>query len=278
MLHPARPHYVYGIHSHAWFNGKEVFTAVLCEYYGLPYLGPPPTVRAVSEDKKLAKLLAAGLDIPIIPHVELAARNLRDTELPDNAGPWILKPRNGIASQHVHFCKDRTALQQTINLLSDEIWASTQFIVEPFISGQNLAAPIIENVDPASLDVFEENDGNPQNILTFESKRGVSGTYESKPYEGVFAPTIKKYVKQLESELQPYDYGRLDFRCDPVTGVAYFLEANLICNMSERTVVAKAAKRLGADYATLIEHVLATSIRRQREKFSDLSWSESEWG
>ena len=140
-------------------------------------------------------------------------------------------------------------------------------MLEPFIDGINISAPIIEGIETEHLAIFTESEDNPQNIITFEGKRNIAGRYSSKLYQGPLTQSIQQYTKRIERELRPYDYGRLDFRCDNKTNTAYLIDANLICNASRGSVVAKAAKAIGADHRTLIEHILATSLQRQISKF-----------
>ena len=83
-------------------------------------------------------------------------------------------------------------------------------------------------------------------------------------YEGAFLKDIIDYARSIRNNLGEIDYGRLDFRCDINNGEIYFLEANLICNMSQGSAIGRLAKEYGATYQTLVEHVISNSILRQR--------------
>lgn len=273
MLLLPQQNFIYGIHSHCWFNGKEVFTSVLSEYYGTPYLGPTPTIRAISEDKKLLKLLAKAVGIPVLPHIDIERNCIQSILNSTISTPRILKPRNGIASQHVYYIEDKNKLESIINSLPKNFVENSQLMLEPFFGDINISVPIIEGVDNESLPIFEEHDDNPYNIITFEGKRRIGGRYVSSIYNGPFKEKIKMLTAKLEAEIRPYDYGRLDFRCCSKTGEIALLDANLICNLSRGAVVAKAAKELGASHTQLVEHVLAISIERQKHKLNYLDSS-----
>lgn len=271
LLSKPSQQFVYGIHSHSWFNGKEVFTSVLSEYYGLPYLGPPPTIRAVSEDKKLLKLLAQAKGVPTLPEYNLeqfVSGYERISQL--GATAYVLKPRNGIASQFIYYFEYLEQLNDILPSLPQRIVDQDMILIEPYIDGINVSVPIVEGIDIDSLPMYEESDDNPQNIITFEGKRGITEGYQRKKYQGELISCLQEYTSLVESEIKPYDYGRLDFRCDVQKGIPYLIDANLICNLSKGAVVATAANSVGVGYRELISHILARSITRQLPKLSDL--------
>jgi D-alanine-D-alanine ligase len=255
--------FVYGIHSHSWFNGKELFTSAISEFLGVPYLGPRPTVRALTEDKKLSKLLAVSLGIRVPNYAEI-----KQGVIPDDLNvdpPWILKPRNGIASQFIFYCADSEQLVSSLSSIPDEILASTDFLIEQFVPGINLTVPIIDGVSDCQLDliVFQESDSNPYNILTHQGKRGITEGYSFSRYDDFFLDKVIQYTNAIRENLGEIDYGRIDFRCDPNKGEIYFLEINLICNMSQGTAIERLANEYGANYDTLVEHVVSHSLNRQ---------------
>lgn len=260
LLNQPSEKYVYGIHSHSWFNGKEVFTSVLAEYHAKAYLGPKPTVRALIEDKKLSRIFAMGQGVPVTSQVEILSQQ-DFSKLPE--GPWIIKPRNGIASQFVTYCETVSQLNDAYEDFISRADGRSSLLVEQFVPGKNFTVPIIEGIDFNSLPIFEEFDNNPQNILSFSGKRRSTSGYKREPYTGSLEATLRSYAAIIEKHLRPYDYGRIDFRCDTLTGQIYFLEANLICNISQGSAIAESARIAGASYSELIEHVVATSFIRQ---------------
>lgn len=271
MLSKPEQQYIYGIHSHSWFNGKEIFTSALSEYHGLPYLGPPPTIRAVSEDKKLFKLLAKAVGIPVLPEYSLKQFILEFDQLSQSGTKsFILKPRNGIASQYIYYIEHLDQLSSILPILPQNLLHNDMLIIEPYVDGINISVPIIEGININALPIYEEFDDNPQNIITFEGKRRISNGYHRKVYNGELVFLLKKYACLIEKEIRPYDYGRFDFRCDVKSGIPYLIDANLICNLSKGSVVATAAKDIGVEYKDLIGHILSTSITRQLQKLDKI--------
>jgi D-alanine-D-alanine ligase len=68
----------------------------------------------------------------------------------------------------------------------------------------------------------------------------------------------------MAAALSPFDDARFDFRYDPDAERLVYLEGNIVCSLGPATVVARAAKLGGIDYPSLIGHLVARSLRRQR--------------
>lgn len=254
--------YLYGIHSHFWFNGKEAISSAIAEYFGVPYLGPRPTVRAVMEDKVLSKHLARSLNIPT-PRWMGISKFDKISGPPNFSPPWVLKPRNGIASQMVKFIRDENEWRTVLNDLQTLRFGKIDFIAEKFIDGINLSVPFIEGIEEFRLPVFEEFDENEENILSYKSKRGITPGYRSKIYQGKKIIHLREYADVLASACKPFDYGRFEFRYDIKNEEVYFLEGNLICNASEGAIIGKSFDVLNWTYDQGIGHIIATSLARQ---------------
>lgn len=78
------------------FNNSEIFISSLLEYYSKPYLGAAPNIRAIAEDKQLAKLVAyyAGVKTAnwLTYHVSVPIQK------PSFKPPYFIKPRFGASS------------------------------------------------------------------------------------------------------------------------------------------------------------------------------------
>ena len=254
--------YLYGIHSHLWFNGKEAISSAIAEYFGVPYLGPRPTVRAVMEDKVLSKHLARSLNIPT-PQWMCISKFDRTSSPPNFSPPWVLKPRNGIASQMVKFIRDVSEWRTVFNDLQTLRFRKIDFIAEKFIDGVNISVPFIEGIEEFRLPVFEEFDENEENILSHQSKRGITPGYSSTIYQGEKIRHLQEYADVLASACKPFDYGRFEFKYDNKSKKVYFLEGNLICNASAGAIIGKSFEVLNWTYDEGIGHIIATSLARQ---------------
>lgn len=77
------------------------------------------------------------------------------------------------------------------------------------------------------------------------------------------AARIAANTRILLRELWPFDYGRFEYRYDPVTGALLFMEVNLSCNLWSRKTISRSAAMLGVTHAALVETIIAHSLERQ---------------
>jgi D-alanine-D-alanine ligase len=254
--------YIYFTQIEDSFLGHELLIPCLAAFREIPFLGPPAPMRGLSEDKVLAKAVAASLGIEVAKHELISpVRTERATfSLP---GRWVLKPRNGVMSEGVAFIDSKGGWRDALSRLVESRHADREFIAEEFVPGLNLTVPVIEGFPPQSFPVFAEHGDPKQNILTESSKEGLSSGYVSEPYFGPGAAEASAAAARLARILSPFDYARFDFRFDPERNRLVFLEVNMNCAMGPGAVVTRAAEMCGLDYQTLIGHVFAYSLRRQ---------------
>ncbi len=92
--------YVFSLYNRAPFRNSEVFVSSICEYLKIPYLGAPPNIRIIAEDKHVGKLLATYLKIPTSPW-EIYRTSDNKIIPPLFCGPYFIKPRFGASSKHI---------------------------------------------------------------------------------------------------------------------------------------------------------------------------------
>ena len=58
--------YIFSLYNRMPFRNSEVFVSAVAEFHSIPYLGARPNIRALAEDKHLAKMMAtyAGVVTP----------------------------------------------------------------------------------------------------------------------------------------------------------------------------------------------------------------------
>jgi len=254
--------YIYFTQFDHPFQGHELLIPCIAAYRAIPFLGPPAPVRALSEDKVLAKALAASVGIEVAKHVVINPRlpgNL-DLSLP---GRWVVKPRNGVMSEHLTFIDRESNWRAVLSRIADPRHASREFIAEEFVPGLNLTVPVIEGFPLQGFPVFVERGEPANNILTESGKEGQSADYASEPYFGPGSAMASAAAAQLATAISPFDYARFDFRFEPERNRLVFLEVNMNCAMGPAAVVARAAALQGIDYQSLVGHVFTYSLRRQ---------------
>jgi D-alanine-D-alanine ligase len=263
LFEPLDFDFVYSIHHHEAFEGHELLASAVAAYRGVPCLGGAAPLRAVGEDKVLAKRLAASLGIEVADHRLVDPHDPAAADQPP-PGRWILKPRSGVASDTILRGDGKADWKKALAAAAHPKHRGRTFIAESFVPGINLTVPVIEGFPARSFDVFEEKGRPGDNILTSAGKDGSKPEYACQPYVGPGAEGAAAAAVKLAAELSPFDYARFDFRYDPEKNRVVFLEVNLACNLSPAGVVARAAALRGIDYYALLGHVFAYSLRRQR--------------
>lgn len=250
------------------FQGHELLIPCIAAFRGIAFLGPPATVRALSEDKILAKALAASIGIEVAGHhvISPLLPGMSDFSLP---GRWVLKPRTGVMSEHITFIDSEAGWRAAIVNAANPRHAGRQFMAEEFVPGLNLAVPVIEGFPLEGFPVFLERGEPHNNILTEAGKDGQSDDYASEPYSGPGAAEASAAAARLAEALVPFDYARFDFRFEPERQRLVFLEVNMNCSMGPDSVVTRAAGLKQIDFQTLVGHVFTYSLRRQRRGLSE---------
>jgi D-alanine-D-alanine ligase len=256
--------YVYLTQLESTFSGHELLVPNIAAFRGIPFLGPPAPVRALSEDKLLGKALAASLGIGVARHRLVDPRQPGISNLYP-PGRWVLKPRSGVMSEHIGFVDDAASWRKAVGQAAHRMHAKREFIAEEFVPGLNLAVPVIEGFPPRAFPTFVEHGERRNNILTKSGKEGLTDDYASEPYEGPGAAEAQAAAAKLAAAIAPFDYARFDFRFEPVSNRLVFLEVNMNCAMGPLAVVALAAAERGIDHAALVGHVFTHSLRRQRK-------------
>jgi D-alanine-D-alanine ligase len=263
FLKPLDYDFVFCTQLPSTFDGHELFMPTVAAFRGVPCLGAPPPIRAMSEDKVIAKAVAASLGVDVAKHRVIDPRQpgIGNAFTP---GRWILKPRRGVMSHNISYIEDANVWRKAISRAAHPMHNGQEFIAEEFVPGLNLAAPVVEGLPPGSLPVFLERGETRQNILSASGKEGITPDYDNEPYSGPGAAEAKAAAAKLAQAMGPFDYARCDFRFEPVTNRLVFLEINMSCAMGPLTVLSRAAAKVGIDHPTLVGHILTHSLRRQR--------------
>jgi D-alanine-D-alanine ligase len=259
---PGSYDYVFSLLNRAPYRGSEILVSTLCEYFRLPYLGARPHVRAVAEDKYVAKLVARqlGFDVP-------AARVYRATDpelsAPSFRGPYIAKPRCGASSKHItenciqDLWKDLVLEVRRLLEVGDDV------LVEEWIPGTNISLPVIGGSPPLILQPYQLNSTKKGQLVTYAQKRGLEKSLKRIPFEDkAVYDEISKGALRLYSELRPIDYLRLDFRITD-SNKPVFLEFNVCCNIGPQSGFYACAQRQGLSHREMLIRILGHSFKRQ---------------
>ena len=258
--------FVISLLNRAGFEHSEMLAPLQLVRHGLPFLGASPILRGLSDDKHLFKLVARAHGVPTADWA-IFRRGAGGIEEPDiGPFPWVVKPNASSASWGVVIVGDWAEAFEHI----EDLWAEGHdVIVERWLPHFDVAVPVIGGADgePWILPpmMYLPEDGH--SLRSYEEKRGLVQSCDD-PLVPVQDPEIiarlDEMSRPLIAELWPFDYGRFEYRYDPATGTASFMEVNLSCNLWSRKTISRSAATLGIDHDTLVETIVAHSIRRQQ--------------
>jgi D-alanine-D-alanine ligase len=254
--------FVFTIFNRAGFRNGEIYVSLQCEKLGVPYLGAPPNLRALAEDKSFAKHLACSIGLKTVPWKTYGLHERLDP--PPFAGPYFVKPRFGAASEGISvesIQNDWHGLKAQIENLLDQ---RKDAIVEQCINGTDVTVPVLGGEQSIILDVIEEVSDLPSGICTYRQKRLLDkGRVRRTLGNPELAQKISADVERFCAHVRPFDYLRVDFHLCKKTQNAYFLEFNIGCNLGSHAAIMFAATNRGIEQKRIIEHILAYSLLRQ---------------
>lgn len=247
------------------FEHSEMLAPLQLVRHGVPFLGASPILRGLADDKHLSKLAARAHGVPTADW-RVFRRGQRGLEPPAiGPFPWVVKPNASSASWGVAIVDNWPAAARHIQSL----WAqANDVIVERWEPAVDVAVPVIGGADgrPWILPPMMYLPEDGRSMRSYEEKRGLVAGADD-PLVVVDDPAVVERLEALSrpliEELWPFDYGRLEFRFDPATGAASFMEVNLSCNLWSRKSMSRSAASLGIEHDTLVEAIVAHSIRRQ---------------
>jgi D-alanine-D-alanine ligase len=256
--------FVFTLFNRAEFRNGEIYVSLQCEKLGIPYLGAPPNVRAIAEDKSFAKHLAVSVGLTTAPWKTYSQHEA--LKPPTFSGPYFVKPRFGAASEDIALDSiqdDWPGLKSKIESL---LALGKDLIVEQCINGTDLTVPVLGGSQSIVLDVVEEVSDLPSGICTYRQKRLLDkGRFRRRLENQQLTAEITANVERFCAHVRPFDYLRVDFHLCNQTQTPFFLEFNIGCNIGSHAGVMFAATNRGIDQQRLIEHILAYSLSRQQQ-------------
>jgi len=253
--------YIFSLLNRVPYKGSEILPTALAEYVGIPYLGCSPHIRAVADDKYVAKLVAKSLGIPTAKALTYS----RDQTLapPDFDGPYFIKPRSGAASKLVN----EDSIQESVDGLFEKVTLLAEVagdvLIEEYIDGTNVSVPIIGGLPPVILPPYQLTSSKRGQVITERQKRRLEGGINrSLVNDSEVIATTRKFSALLCSHLDPIDYLRVEFRVRP-DGKPVFTEFNVCAHIASSSGFAYSASKHGLSHKEMLIKILNTSFARQ---------------
>lgn len=259
--------YVISLYNRFPIKNSEIFVSSLCEYYKLPYLGATPNIRALAEDKHIAKSMASALNIPTSPWIIISNYNQLKKLSPSFEGPYFVKPRFGASSKNIDENCICYSWQDALIIINQFLSRNIDVIVEKFIDGLFYSVPafICDNIINLSLP-YTLLTNKMGNIVTHANKRGVDkNMVRNFCDKNAISNKLLFYSKKIYKNALPLDYARFDYIVESKTNNIYFLEFNVCCNLASRSGYVQTClhNKLAEDYDTLIRKIIKSSLERQ---------------
>lgn len=258
---------VWSVYNRLGFRNSEIFVQSLCEYYGIPYIGAAPNVRAMVEDKSLSKQLAEHLSIPTAAWV-VASPQYPLSGIPSFTGPYFIKPRFGSASLGIDetcLCQEWDQVQKKATQYFNE---GTEVIVEQYIEGIYYGVPILNGIDGTPLIAIPhyQTSSKKGHIITNSQKRFTEGGMNRFiSNDKTLNKLLTYYSQKYFLEMQPCDYARIDYIVEESTGIPYFLEVNTLMNLGQHGGFIASFLESGFNsYESIIQYIIDLGMSKIR--------------
>ena len=253
--------YVFTIYNIAPFRNSEVYVSALAAAAGIAYLGAPPNIRALIEDKWLTKLAAQALGLATPPGTVFSPGVA--VRAPAFDGPYIAKPRFGAASMGIDAHSAHADFDVLATRVAELETSTDECLVEQVFGNCDVTVPVlVGDYGPVALPPARQTIDSAYGIFTHHHKRRlIPGLTRDFPEDEPWLAPIVEDALRFVRAMTPFDYIRCDFRFGP-TGHA-LLECNLACSIGSEMAFAQSAATVGIALDALVEHILATSLDRQ---------------
>lgn len=245
------------------FQNSEMLAPLLLARLGMPYLGAPPIIRGLSDDKHLMKLVARRHGVST---ADWAVYRVADGAIPEpdfRPNRFVVKPNASSASWGVSIVESWAEARRCVEQLHAE---RQDVIVEAWTPRLDVAVPVVGGRGPWFLPPMAYRPPDLGAFRSYAEKRALVATGDD-PLEPVLDAALNHRLNQatgaLMRELWPFDYGRFEFRYDPATDDLSFMEVNLSCNLWSRKTISRSAALVGLGHRALVETIVAHSLVRQ---------------
>ena len=254
--------YVFSLMNRFQMAKPEIFISSYCEFIQVPYLGAPPNIRAIAEDKLLTKLVFRSLGLNMPEGMGLS----KEREIPAEApfpGPYFVKKRFGAASGGIRedsICGTWEAVASCAKRLMEK---GHEVLVEQYCEGIDVTVPVLGGEEPVILGFVQPKSDKPGNIITEDLKLHDHLGYQLVSVHDLEQDIIAD-VRKVWAAPGPLDYFRIDYRIDFEKGERRILEMNICCHLGKSGSICLAAAQHGYTQADILKYILDYSMRRQK--------------
>jgi D-alanine-D-alanine ligase len=245
---------------HGGFGEDGTIQAVL-RWLGIPFTGSGAEACAAAMHKGIARKVARSVGLAV-PEGFVARRGeplRRIRERAEGIGfPLVVKPEDQGSSVGFSRLEDPEALPAAL----ERAWGSSDAaILERYVPGAEITAAILEGRALPLVEIRPRS-----GVYDYEHKyvTGVTEYLAPAPVAPEVTERVQRDAEAVFRALRCRVYGRVDFRLAP-DGTPYFLEVNTLPGMTSHSLVPKAAKAAGMDFAALVDRIVEASFGRSTD-------------
>ncbi len=258
----ARPDVVFiALHGGAGENGSV--QAVL-DLLDIPYTGSGVLASAMALHKPIAKKLFEREGIPtprwitVRPEEEAAERRAGEVGL-----PCVVKPAAEGSSLGVTIVREEAQLRPAL----EEAWRfGREALVEEYIAGVEISAPVLGNEDPEVLPIIEIAPGEQYEFYDYQAKYTPGATEEIIPARigEEQAARAREVTLAAHRALGCRGMSRVDM----IVGEdeVYALELQTIPGLTETSLLPRAAEAAGIPFPRLVERLIELALEGRERR------------
>lgn len=254
-----------------WDRRLDANIAGLLELIGVPYTGTGPAGLMLARNKGLSKHLlnTRKIRVPRFAVLPLGRR----VRVPVSLNyPLVVKPLFTDGSEGISnasLVSSREELEERAGFLHERFKQAA--IAEEYVEGREVYIGVtgsarLRVLPPRELFFGRSDEGGPV-LATYKLKwdeeyqKRWLVRFDHGDLDDALARRVSRICRRAFRVLQLRDYGRVDLRVTP-DGQVYVLEVNPNPNLARDDELAQAAHRAGIGYASLIDRILHSALRR----------------
>lgn len=238
-------------------DGEDGKIQAALDLLGVPYTGSDPLSSAMAMDKAVAKRVMDSFGIRTAPWQEISYTAADIPRLLDTLPlPCAVKVVNGGSSIGVELPNTRAELEAALRSV---LKYGNRVVVEEKISGIEVTVPVLGDRCLSPIEIVPPEGTSFDYVAKYQS--GSEGASEICParISEKDRQTVSEAALKFHRALGLSVYSRSDFILDR-EGRAWCLEVNTLPGMTPNSLIPKAARLEGLDYAHLCEKIVELSV------------------
>ncbi len=240
--------------------GEDGTVQGLLEMLSIPYTGSGVLASALGMDKRKSRLLFADAGLPVPPYLMIQDhRNIAETVR--NAEtlwgyPLVVKPNNSGSSLGVTITHDSRQMPENIE---QALTLSQQVLLEPYLAGTEITAPLLGNEPPMALPIIEIVP--PGEFFDYQCKyNGLTQEICPARIPSAQFTRAQQIAVAAFVLLGCSGFARADMMISQ--NQLYLLEINTIPGLTRESLVPKAAQAAGLSFSDFLDRIVKLGIER----------------